>query len=134
MTSYKTTQKSDRPPSWKTVVLRTLVLLSEAVICRTRPLVYFQRTMLFDLYIIDSLRNERHELDHSKTYSLVNIRDKQIVTRENEDMWETRTGNFHRKHSAITSRLPQATRCVRPMSLRAPAFQKWRVDFQRIIT
>ena len=30
----------------------TLVLLSEALICTTRPLVYFQRTMLFNLYII----------------------------------------------------------------------------------
>ena len=36
----------------------TLVLLSEAVICTTRPLVYFQRTMLFDLYII--LRTQSH--------------------------------------------------------------------------
>ena len=82
---------------------QTTRIMSKYVYCcrRRRPLLFFLSSLMplaaehnnktftqamllnTELTSADDLKNERHELGHSKTYSLVNIQDKQIVTREN---------------------------------------------------
>ena len=74
---------------------------SNAAGCRTQQQESHLRGKLFRS-IAHGLNNETHEHGRSKTYSLVNIQDKQIVTRENshcQALWETRTGNSQRKLS-----------------------------------